>query len=62
MTNLQIYYNIIKRGFMGKEYIDLHVHSIFSDGYMSISELVQMAKSNNVKTFAISDHDDVRNF
>ena len=47
---------------MGKEYIDLHVHSIFSDGYMSISELVQMAKSNNVKTFAISDHDDVRNF
>ena len=62
MTNLQIYYKIIKRGFMGKEYIDLHVHSIFSDGYMSISELVQMAKSNNVKTFAISDHDDVRNF
>lgn len=47
---------------MDKKYIDLHVHSVFSDGYMSISELVQMAKSNNVKTFAISDHDDVRNF
>ena len=47
---------------MSKDLIDLHVHSVFSDGYKSVSELVNLAKNNNVKIFAISDHDDLRSY
>ena len=47
---------------MSDKFIDLHVHSVFSDGYKSVSELVNLAKSNNVKIFAISDHDDLRSY
>ena len=43
-------------------YIDLHTHSTFSDGYKTISELISLAKENNVSTFAVTDHDDVRSF
>ena len=43
-------------------YIDLHTHSTYSDGYKNISELISLAKENNVSTFAITDHDDVRSF
>lgn len=47
---------------MSDKFIDLHVHSVFSDGYKSVSELVNLAKNNNVKVFAISDHDDLRSY
>ncbi len=47
---------------MNKTFIDLHVHSTFSDGYQTIAELIHMAKENNVRVFSICDHDDVRNF
>lgn len=47
---------------MGEQYIDLHTHSLFSDGYKTISELLDMAKDNNVFTFAITDHDDIRSY
>ena len=43
-------------------YIDLHTHSTYSDGYKNISELISLAKENNISTFAITDHDDVRSF
>lgn len=43
-------------------YIDLHTHSTYSDGYKTVSELISLAKENNVDTFAITDHDDVGSF
>ena len=43
-------------------YIDLHTHSTYSDGYKTVSELISLAKENNVDTFAITDHDEVGSF
>ena len=37
--------------------IDLHVHSYYSDGTNSPSELVNIALQNNITAFALTDHD-----
>lgn len=37
--------------------IDLHIHSTFSDGTMSPTELVELAKFKRLKTISITDHD-----
>lgn len=39
--------------------IDLHVHSNHSDGTLSPEELVALAESTGVTTFALTDHDTV---
>ena len=39
--------------------IDLHVHSCFSDGALTPSELVTMAKNLDLRMIAIADHDSV---
>ncbi len=39
--------------------IDLHVHSTASDGTLSPSELIQLAKSKNLEAIALTDHDTV---
>jgi predicted metal-dependent phosphoesterase TrpH len=36
---------------------DLHCHSIYSDGTLSPSEVVDLAYENEVELFALSDHD-----
>lgn len=41
------------------EYIDLHVHSNKSDGTLSPREVVRLAKENNLKAIALTDHDTV---
>lgn len=38
---------------------DLHSHTLFSDGVLSPSELIQRAVENGVDTLAITDHDTV---
>ena len=40
-------------------YIDLHIHSNYSDGAFSPAELVQRAKTEELTTIAIADHDSV---
>lgn len=51
-------YKIVQKGiFMRK--IDLHVHSSFSDGTFSPTELVHLAIKNNLAAFALTDHDTV---
>jgi predicted metal-dependent phosphoesterase TrpH len=37
--------------------IDLHIHSIFSDGVLRPAELVDLAKSQGLSALAITDHD-----
>ena len=41
------------------EYIDMHVHSTFSDGTCTPEELVQIAQEKNLKAFVLTDHDTV---
>lgn len=43
-----------------KKYIDLHIHSSYSDGQFSPIEIIGLAKENNVNTISITDHDDFR--
>ncbi len=38
---------------------DLHTHSNCSDGKLSPSELVSLAKLNNVDVLALTDHDTI---
>lgn len=38
---------------------DLHIHSNYSDGSYSPIELIPLLKENNIKTFAICDHDTI---
>lgn len=39
--------------------IDLHIHSNHSDGAFSISEIIQKCNNEEIKTIAITDHDEV---
>ncbi len=39
--------------------VDLHTHSIYSDGTMSPKELADFAVSRGIKTLAITDHDSI---
>ena len=43
---------------MGK-YIDLHTHSLMSDGSMTPAEVVREAKNAGLAAIALSDHDTV---
>lgn len=40
-----------------QEYIDLHVHSRYSDGSLSIREVLEIARSKDLAAIAITDHD-----
>ncbi|WP_224982139.1 PHP domain-containing protein [Geomonas agri] len=42
-----------------RELVDLHLHSTFSDGVRTPSELVAMAKGLGLKAIALADHDTV---
>jgi predicted metal-dependent phosphoesterase TrpH len=41
------------------EYADLHIHSTFSDGSLTPSEIVALAKKVNLKAIALTDHDNI---
>ena len=40
--------------------VDLHVHSTCSDGTLTPSELVSLAKKTGLSAFALTDHDTVK--
>ena len=39
--------------------IDLHIHSLYSDGDTSILDLYHLIKNKKIKTFSITDHDEI---
>lgn len=39
------------------KYIDMHTHSIYSDGQLEVDELIKLAIKNNVGILSITDHD-----
>lgn len=42
-----------------KKFIDLHNHSIYSDGKKNIKEILTLSETNCVKILSISDHDTI---
>lgn len=47
----------ILNNYFDDKYIDMHTHSIYSDGELEIDELINIAIKNNVKVLSITDHD-----
>lgn len=41
---------------------DMHVHSTYSDGTLSVKEIIEICKEKNMKGVAITDHDTVAAF
>lgn len=39
------------------QYIDLHIHSTYSDGCLTVEEIIKEAKKNKAKYVAVTDHD-----
>ena len=39
--------------------VDLHIHSDYSDGSNSVEELLSVIQKNNIKIFALTDHDTI---
>ena len=39
--------------------VDLHTHTLFSDGILTPTELVRLARTNGVRTLSVTDHDHV---
>ena len=44
---------------MSSNKIDLHTHTIYSDGELTPDELINLALLKNIKTLAITDHDTI---
>jgi hypothetical protein len=40
--------------------VDLHIHTIYSDGKLSPQEVVSEAKEKQLKTISITDHDEIK--
>lgn len=47
---------------MNEKFIDLHVHTTFSDGFDDIAEVIRMAKKNNVGVISITEHYNISAF
>jgi 3',5'-nucleoside bisphosphate phosphatase len=42
--------------------VDFHFHSSFSDGAHSLTELIEMAKANEVQLLSLTDHDSIAGY
>lgn len=49
-------HDIIKKN---EPYVDLHIHSTYSDGLFSPAEIFELAKQRGLKAISITDHDTV---
>ena len=45
-----------------KEYVDLHMHSTFSDGTLPVRELIDHCVDQGLSAMAITDHDNIDAF
>lgn len=50
---------VIRKYLIDHPYIDLHTHTLYSDGQYSPDEVIDMAQKSNISDIAITDHDTV---
>ena len=55
---IYVFYSILELG-VNMIYSDLHIHSTFSDGILTPSQIIDLAKCNGVEYISITDHDSV---
>ena len=41
----------------GKSYVDLHIHTAYSDGIFTVSEVFEAARGKRMRAISITDHD-----
>ncbi len=41
------------------DYVDLHTHSVYSDGTNTVKELIDLCVDNNIKYYSLTDHDNI---
>ncbi len=47
---------------VGERNSDLHTHSVFSDGELSVELIIDLAKDRNIKYISITDHENTHQF
>ena len=47
---------------MGKKYIDLHIHTVYSDGELSPKQIIKFSARKGINIVAITDHDNLRGY
>lgn len=45
-----------------ERYVDLHLHTKYSDGTLSETEILEVVRSKNLTAFSITDHDTLKGF
>ncbi|MEO7425344.1 MAG: PHP domain-containing protein, partial [Fibrobacteria bacterium] len=45
-----------------KEFVDLHMHSTFSDGALDVRDLIDLCRSQGLSAIAITDHDNIDSY
>jgi 3',5'-nucleoside bisphosphate phosphatase len=45
-----------------KEFVDLHMHSTFSDGALQVKDLIDLCRVQGLSAIAITDHDNIDSF
>lgn len=44
---------------VGRKYVDLHIHTSYSDGECSIKTILEIAQKKELRTISITDHDNI---
>jgi predicted metal-dependent phosphoesterase TrpH len=47
---------------VAKEFVDLHMHSTFSDGALQVRELIDLCQAQGLSAIAITDHDSIESY
>jgi 3',5'-nucleoside bisphosphate phosphatase len=45
-----------------KEFVDLHMHSTFSDGALQVKDLIDLCRSQGLTAISITDHDNIDSY
>lgn len=50
---------MVPETYTGKKYVDLHLHTKYSDGSCTVREIVEAAFAKGLRTISITDHDSI---
>src|SRR6184192_2146164 len=45
-----------------KDFVDLHMHSTFSDGALGVKDLIDFCQGQGLSAIAVTDHDNIDSF
>src|SRR5690606_37485965 len=54
--------NQLRENAASREFVDLHMHSTFSDGALEVRELIDFCRDQGLSAIAVTDHDNIDSF